>query len=116
MGIDIVSTQILIESPKTETDEQFCEVIESMIQESYGHRPDWLQFSAGVRFVRGGICFREFVCFAGSVGGILELRAARGDGFSRALIYRAENDGIPRAYEIRDVVKTEFCPDELQVA
>jgi len=33
-----------------------------------------------------------------------------------ALIYRAENDGIPRAYEIRDAVKTEFCPDELQVA
>jgi hypothetical protein len=94
----------------------FCEAAEDMIQQSYGHRPDWLQFSAGARFVRGGIYFREFVCFAGSVALFLMRRADSDGGFQRVIIYRADNDGVARAYEIRAGAKIEFSPDELQAA
>ena len=116
MGVDIISTHILIESAKDETDEDFCRAVEAMIQQTYGRRPNWLQFCAGARYVHGGTYFREFVCFAGSVSGFLQLRAERGEGLSRALIYRAENDGVARAYEIRGGTKSEFCPNELQAA
>lgn len=116
MGVDIVSTHLLIESPKMETDAQFCEVAEGMIQQTYGHRPDWLQFSAGARFVRCGVYFREFVCIAGSVALFLTQRASRDGGFPRAIICRADNDAVAKAYEIRDGMKNEFSPDELNAA
>lgn len=139
MGIDIISTHLLIESPKDESDVQFCEAVESMILQTYGHRPHGLKFSAGARFVRNGIYFREMVCFAGSVAGLMVWRAGGygvypasdtpsgfppvyGKGayceydfrFPRAIIERADNDGVTKAFEIRDGVKQDFCPDELK--
>ena len=116
MGIDIIGSHILIESPQAESDAQFCEAVESMIQQAYGHRPEWLQFSAGARLVHGGLYFREFVCFAGSVALFLMRHATSGSGFQRAIIYRAENDGVARVYEIRAGEKHDFCPDELRAA
>ena len=117
MSIGVISTHILVESSEVETDEQFCAAIESMILQTYGHRPDWLRFSAGVRFVFGERHFREFVCIAGSVSLMLMQRAKRDSGFSRAIICRADYDGVPRAFEIRAGVENEhFSQDELQVA
>ena len=65
-------------------------------------RPDWLRFLAGTRFVRGGVQFRVFACFAGSVALMLMQRARRDAGFQRVIIYRADNDNVPRAYRILD--------------
>src|SRR5258706_2053732 len=113
MGVHVISSHILVESPAGETDEQFCATIESMVLQAYGHRPDWLQFSAGNRFVRGGRHFREFACMAGSVALMLMQRAGRDRGFERAIIYRAEDDGVACVYEIRVGEQTEFSPDEL---
>ncbi len=114
MGVQVISSHILVESPRGESDEQFCAGIESMVLKAYGHRPDWLRFSAGARFVRGTRHFREFACFAGSVSLFLMQRARRGEGFERAIVYRAEDDGAARAFEICAGKQVEFSPDELQ--
>jgi hypothetical protein len=116
MGALIISRHILIESPPAETDEQFSTAIEDMVLQSYPRRPDWLRFTVGDRFDRRGRQFREFVCMAGSVQLCLMQRARREGGFQRAIIYRGDDDGIPRAYEIRAGRQTEFAPDELHGA
>jgi hypothetical protein len=116
MGAHVISSYILVESPAAESDGDFCATIEGMVQQAYGHRPDWLQFSAGVRFVHSGQHFREFACIAGSVSLFLIQHARRDGGFQRAIIYRADDDGVARAFEIRTGEQTEFSPDELHVA
>lgn len=116
MGIRVISSHILVESRAVETDEQFSCIIEAMVVAVYGHRPDWLQFSAGRRFVRAHHHFREFVCLAGSVVFRLMRHARRIGDFQRAIIYRVEDDGVERAFEIHAGVETEFNPDELQIA
>ena len=87
-----------------------------MVLQAYGHRPDWLRFTAGARFVCGCRHFREFACIAGSVSLFLMQRARRDGGFQRAIIFRAEDDEVPRAYEIREGEQRVFAPDELQTA
>ena len=116
MSAHVISSHILVESPAAESDAEFCAAIESMVLQAYGRRPDWLQFSAGVRFVRRSQHFREFACIAGSVSLFLMQRACRDGGFQRAIIYRADDDGIARAFEIRAGEQTEFSPNELHVA
>jgi len=113
MSIFVINNYILVESSEAESDEQFCATIESMVHQTCGHRPDWLRFSAGVRFVCDGRHFRELDCIAGSVSLMLMQRARRDGGFTRAIIYRADYDGIAGVYEIRAGVKCEFSPDEL---
>lgn len=115
MSIGIIDTHILVESSNAETDEQFCAAIESMILQTYGHRPDWLQFSAGARFIFGKFHFRGMVCLAGSVALMLMQRAKQDGGFSRAIIYKANCDGCRRAFEIRNGVESgPFSQDELR--
>ena len=46
MGVRGISSCILIESPASESDEQFCDAVESMVHRAYGHRPKWSRFSA----------------------------------------------------------------------
>ena len=116
MGVQVISSHILVESPASETDDQFCAAIESMVLQAYGHRPDWLQFTAGARFTSGDRHFREFACFAGSVALFLMQRARRDGGFERGIIYRPDDEGAARAYEICHGLETEFPPHELQPA
>lgn len=117
MSIGVISTHILVESPEAEIDEQFCAAIESMILQTYGHRPDWLQFSAGARFVHDDRHFREFVCYAGSVALTLMQRAKRDGGFARAIICRGDYNGVPCAFEIRAGAESmHFSQNEIQAA
>ena len=116
MGIDVISSHILVESTEAETDEEFCGALESMILQTYSHRPDWLQFSAGARFVLAGRHFREFACFAGSVSLTLIQRAERDGGFERSIVVRADNDGAARVYEIRAGRRRDFSSYELHAA
>jgi hypothetical protein len=113
MSAKVIGSHILVESSADESDEQFSETMEQIILDIYGHRPDWLKFSPGKRFKRGEAAFREFVCMAGSVALHMMQRASRGQ-ISRAIIYRADVDGVERAYEIRAGRELEFSPDELQ--
>jgi hypothetical protein len=113
MSAKIIGSHILLESGVEEDDEQFRDAIERIVLDIYGHRPDWLKFSPGKRFARGGVTFREFVCMAGSVALRITQRASRGE-LSRAVIYRADVDGVVRTYEIRAGHETEFCPDDLK--
>lgn len=115
MGVKVISTHILVESPAGESDGDFCSAVELMVVAVYGHRPDWLQFSAGRRFVRAQLQYREFACTAGSVGGRLMQHARSVGHFQRAVIYRADEDGVERAFEIRAGVETQFSPNELQL-
>jgi hypothetical protein len=116
MGVHYISSHILVETSAAESDEQFCAAIEHMVLMTYGHQPDWLQFSAGKRFVCGERCFREFACIAGSASAFLMRRARQDSGYERAIIYRADDDGIERAFEIRAGKEREFNLDELHVA
>ena len=103
---------LLVETSAGETDEQFCEAVESMILRAYGHRLD-VRFSAGVRVLYDGRQFREFSCAAGSVTMKLMIEARYDGGFPRAVIYRAYDDSGGRAFEIRDCKEIEIDPDEL---
>jgi hypothetical protein len=114
MGVLTLSSFILIESPPFETDDQFRTAVESMLSEVYTRRPDWLNFSPGKRFVRGTNHFREFACYAGSCAGLMMQRAQRQGGLPRAIIFRADDEGTPKAFEIRDGTQSEFPPNELQ--
>ncbi|MDB6032562.1 MAG: hypothetical protein JWM16_2900 [Verrucomicrobiales bacterium] len=116
MGVHVISSHILVESSAAESDTEFCAEIERLFLQAYGHRPDSWRFSAGVRFLRGGQHFREFACIAGSVSLFLMQRARRNGGFQRAIIYRADEDSVARAFEIRAGEQTEFSPDELHAA
>jgi len=113
MSAKSISSHILLESSFDEGDEQFKDVVEKIMVDIYGHRPDWLKFSPGKRFAWGGVAFREFVCMAGSVALGIIFRANRGE-LARAVIYRADVDGVERTYEIRAGHETEFCPDDLK--
>ena len=110
----VINSFILVESSEAESDEQFCATIESMVHQTYGHRPDWLRFSAGARFVCHGRCFRELECLAGSVSLMLMSRARRDGGFTKAILCRIDCDGVSCVYEIREGVEGELSPDELR--
>ena len=116
MGVQVISSHILVESPASETDEQFCAAIECMVLQAYGHQPDWLRFTAGAASTVGDRHFRELVCFAGSVALFLMQRARRDGGFERGIIYRADAEGKAKAYEIRKGLEREFPPHELKPA
>lgn len=113
MGVFGITDYILIESPPSESDEEFRSGVEALLAKVYPRRPDWLKFSAGRRFVRGSTHVREFVCIAGSVSLALMQRARRESGLPRVVIYRADDEGSKRAYEIYSGVESEFQPDEL---
>jgi hypothetical protein len=80
----------------------------------YPHRPNWLRFSPGKRFARGDAFYREFVCIAGSVSLRLMAQARRESGLSRAIIYRADVDGVEEAFEIRAGRENKFSPRKLR--
>jgi hypothetical protein len=113
MSVKFIEKHLLIESPSGESEGDFRAAIERMLLTVYGQRPDWLQFSAGERFVRAGRHFREFVCVAGSVSLMLMQRARQAPGFHRSIIYQADDEGTARAYEIHAGEETPFVPSEL---
>lgn len=113
MSAKVINSHILLESRAEEDDQHFQDVVEKIVVDIYGHRPDWLKFSPGKRFARSGAAYREFVCIAGSVALRIMQRASRGE-LARAVIYRADVDGVERTYEIRAGRETEFSPEDLK--
>jgi hypothetical protein len=108
MSAKVINSHILLESSVGEGDAQFKDAVEKIVVDTYGHRPERLKFSPGKRYARSGVAFREFVCMAGSVALAIIQRASRGE-LARAVIYRADVDGVVRTYEIRAGTKPSFA-------
>jgi hypothetical protein len=106
---------MLIESPDSESDEQFLAVAEELLRASgvVRKREEWVRFSAGDRFTRLGAPFRELVCVAGSALARLMMRASCDGGLSRAIIVRGDENGRPCCWEIRGGIESKFEPQEL---
>jgi hypothetical protein len=116
MAAPVIKSCVLIESPASESDEQFRTFVTELLASIYRHT-DSLEFSVGRRVWWRDIQFREFICIAGSVSGQLILQASRPPGISRAVIvYGSSLTGNMVSHEIRSGVETKFDPDELQVA
>lgn len=104
---------LLIESPLNENEEQFRACVTELLVGVYGQLPKWLQFNVGRRFEREGMCYREFLCPAGSVDNRIQLHAQPA-GFPRAIILRGTRSGAPYCSEIRNGLETQFSCDELR--
>ena len=116
MTAPVIKSCVLIESPASESDEQFGAYVTELLASIYRHT-DSLEFSVGRRVCWRGVQFREFICIAGSVSGQVILRASRQGGISRAIILYGSNlKGNIVTREIRGGVETMFEPEELQVA
>jgi hypothetical protein len=108
---------LLIESPASESDDQFRAYVTELLSSVYGRMPEWLEFSVGRRILWRHAQFREFICVAGSVSARLILQASSSGGISRAIIlYGSSRNGDTVSQEIRGGVETRFDPDELHVA
>ena len=108
---------MFIESPVTETEEQFRAYVTELLVSIYGRMPDWLEFQVDGRVERQGISFRQFVCAAGSVHCQIQLRAGRSGGIGRAMILRGCSvQGVPHCSEIRDGIETIFDCEEIHAA
>ena len=111
-----IKSGVLIESPPSESDDQFRAYVTELLTSVYGKIPDWLEFGIGRRVVWRDTQYREFLFIAGSIGALLILHATRTPGISRALILHGRSPGGGRlAKEILAGVETMFDPDELRV-
>ena len=118
MALHDITSYMLIESPDSESDEQFLGAAQGLLRKAgiVRERSDWVRFSVGGRFTRHGVQFRELVCMAGSALAVLMLRAGRDGGLPRTIILRGQADGQPRCWEIRGGIESEFEPHELHAA
>ena len=107
---------MFIESPATESEEQFRAYVTELLMSIYGRIPEWLEFRVGSRFERRGTLFRQFICVAGSVVCQIQVRAGQPGGIGRAMMLRGEVRGLPHCTESRDGVETEFDCDEIHAA
>ena len=107
---------MFIESPATETEEQFRAYVVELLTSIYGRVPEWLEFSVGRRVECRNFLFREFVCVAGSVSADIHLRAGQPGGVSRTILDRGHVRDEPCCWEIRSGIKTEIDCDEIHAA
>jgi hypothetical protein len=99
---------MFIESPVTESEEQFRAFVSGLVTSIYGHIPEWLEFNVGSRVEFRGTSFRRFICPAGSVACQIQLRAGQASGIARVILLRGEVRGLPHCSEIRAGIETEF--------
>ena len=104
---------MFIESPATESEEQFRAYVSALVTSIYGRVPEWLQFTVGSRVEFRGTSFRSFICPAGSVACQIQLRAGQAGGIARAILLRGEVRGSPHCSEIRVGIETEFDCHEI---
>ena len=107
---------MFIESPATESEQQFRAFVTELVRSIYGRVPEWLEFSVGSRVEFRGASFRPFICPAGSVAGQIQLRAGQAGGIARAILLRGEVSGLPHCSEIRVGIETEFDCHEIHAA
>lgn len=104
---------MFIESPATESQEQFRAYVTELLTSIYGRMPEWAEFRVGRRIARRGVFFRELVCSAGSVWCQISMRARKPSGMSRSIILQGEVRAEPHCWEVRSGAETEFDCDEI---
>lgn len=98
---------MFIESPITETEEEFRAYVTELLTNIYGQLPEWLEFRVGSRIQRQGTLFRQFICVAGNVHCQIQIRAGGPGGIGRAMILRGNTiHGLPYCSESRNGVET----------
>ena len=102
-----------IESPATESEEQFRSSVTELLTSIYGRVPEWAEFRVGRRIERRGVIYRELICPAGSVWCQISIRARQPSGISRAIILQGQVPGAPHCWEDRSGDETEFTYDEI---
>ncbi|HVK59203.1 MAG TPA: hypothetical protein VM735_10505 [Candidatus Kapabacteria bacterium] len=107
---------MFIESPTTESEEQFRAYVTEVLTGIYGDLPEWLEFSVGRRAEFQGVSFREFICAAGSVCARIHLRASQRGGIARAILERGNFRDQPRCWQIRSGIETEIDCEEIRTA
>ena len=107
---------MFIESPPSESDEQFEVFVTELLTSIYGRMPEWLQFSVGRCVEVRGILFREFVCVAGSVSAQIHLRASQPGGVERTILDRGHVQDEPHCWQISSGIETEIDCDEIRTA
>ncbi len=107
---------MFIESPASETEEQFRAFVDELIVSIYHRKPDWLEYRVGGRFQLGGRFYRQFICPAGSVSSHIHMRAIQPGGISRAIAERGEACGMKHCWEICSGVETELDYEDLRAA
>jgi hypothetical protein len=107
---------MFIESPVTESEEQFRAFVTEVVTSIYGRVPEWLEFNVGSRVEFRGTSFRRFICPAGSVASQIQSRAGQAGGIARAILLRAEVRGLPHCSEIRAGIETDVECDEIHAA
>src|SRR4051812_17220824 len=107
-----IKSCILIESPTSESDNQFKAHVTELLAGIYGVIPEWLEFRVGRRLWWREAQFREFICIAGSVSAQIIVHASRPKGISRAIIlYGRSGDGSLISQQIRGGIETKFDPE-----
>ncbi len=107
---------MFIESPSTESQEQFEAYVTDLLTSIYGRLPEWGEFRAGRRVERQGVFYRELICSAGSVWCQISMRARQPGGMSRIIILQGQVRGVPHCWEIRSGTETEFDYDQIRIA
>lgn len=107
---------MFIESPVTESEQQFRAFVTELVTSIYGRVPEWLEFSVGSRVEFRGTSFRPFICPAGSVACQIQLRAVQAGGIARAILLRGEVRGLSHCSEIRVGIETEVDCHEIHAA
>jgi len=107
---------MFIESPATESEEQFRAYVIELLTSIYGRVPEWAEFRVGRRVERHGAFYRELVCPAGSVWCQISMRARQPNGISLAIILQGQVRDVPHCWEVRSGAETEFAYDEIHAA
>ena len=103
---------MFIESPSTESEQQFRDYVTELVTSIYGRSPEWFEFRVGRRVERRGFFYRELVCPAGSVWCQISMRARHPSGISRAIILQGQVRDV--AAQVNEaVVRSQGAADQL---
>jgi hypothetical protein len=105
---------MFIESPATETEEQFRAYVAELLASIYGRVPEWAELRVGRRIERRGVFYRELICPAGSVWCQISVKARQPGGISRAIILQGQVRDVAHYWDVRSGAETEFAHDEIR--
>ena len=107
---------MFIESPATETEEQFRACVAELLASIYVQVPGWAELRVGRRIERRGVFYRELICPAGSVWCQISMKARQPGGISRAIILQGQVRDVAHYWDVRSGAETEFAYDEIHAA
>jgi len=104
----------LVEKLPNETPKDIEAFLESLVQEIYGRRPEWLKYDLRESYSFRGREFIRMFCPAGSVHGKLSLRASTGDGIGRDILELGTKQGREFAWLLHRGKESEYDSSEVK--